>query len=383
VYLTGGPQNLQTGTYFFKVTNPSGSVLLSSDAITERLFSVDLSGVFTYLGGTHSVNGGQIALSPYDDTPNNGGVYKVWACLYDANTSTDEQTSDCKTDNFKVLGTECDPQTESCDPIGTSSVLTVDKFYDANRDGEMQLTEPFLTGWKFNVTPDLNVSYDAFTTYAQLVPDDHYVISEYMPDQSNWTPSTATTFSITVPPEATVMFGNYCTQNAVAHTIGFWGNKNGQKQIADGGNSNELATLSSTFFLRKGDGSRVQFTSAQYSQFNSWLQAATATNMAYMLSAQAAGTWLSWEAYGPYDFYVPVSNVIPTPGGVMLLSELFTRTSTLLNVGGNLVIGAGNPDRAYAEALKNAFDYVNNGGAITPLTPCAFTFNTVPSPFFP
>lgn len=385
VRLTGGPQNLEAGTYFFKVTNPNGAVLLSSDAITERLFSVDANGLFTYLGVTHSVVlfGGQnvIGLAPFADTPNNGGVYKAWACRYADGTSTDDQTSDCKTDNFKVKGTEC---VDQCEPPPPQALLSVLKFFDANRDGVKQGTEAYLEGWKFSVTSDLGLPFDAFTSYAAQQDQDNYTIAEYKPDQTNWAPSTPTSSSFALGAAgATVTFGNYCTSPALGHTIGFWGNKNGQAQINDGGNSNELAIISTNYFLRKADGSRVQFTASQYNQFNSWLQGANATNMAYMLSAQFAGSWLSQEAYGPADVYVPVSSVIPTPGGVMLLSELFSRTATLLNVGGNLVIGSANPNRAYAEALKNAFDYYNNGGAVTPLSACAYSFNTNPSPRFP
>ena len=386
VYLTGGPQNLEAGTYFFKVTNPNGAVLLSSDAITERIFSVDASGNFDYLGATHTVSTigshDRIAMAPFDDTPNNGGVYKAWACLYDAATSTDDQTADCKTDNFKVNGTEC--VGDQCDPPELLTRLDVLKFFDANRDGIQQGGEPNLTGWKFSVARNLGLPFDALTSYSALNPQDDYVVAEYAPDQSNWTPSTATSFAFTLGEQpVTVTFGNYCSVAANAHTIGFWGNKNGQAQINDGGNSSELATLSTAFYLRRADGVRVQFTASQYNDFNKWLQAATATNMQYMLSAQLAATWLSREAYGPYDFYVPVSPVISTPGGVMLLSELFSRAATLLNVSGNLVIGAAHPNRAYAEALKNAFDYVNNGGLVTPLTPCAFTFTANPTPRFP
>ncbi len=382
VYLTGGPQNLEAGTYFFKVTSPDGSVLLSSDPIANRTFTVDASGNFMYTGGTHGVsplNGhDRIQLSPYDDTPNNGGVYKTWACLY-VEGSTDDQTSGCKTDNFQVLASVCETD---CGEVDIDAILTVLKFYDANRDGVQQGGEAILEGWKFSVAPLLDISFDAFTTYSEEHADDTYVIEEYKPDQSNWFASTATSFNVvhTENNPASVAFGNYCTVNANARTIGFWGNKNGQAQIGDNpGGFNELVDLSNAFFLRNAAGTRVQFTAAQYSQFNTFLKNATATNMQYMLSAQLAATWLSWEAYGPYDFYVPVSDVIPTPGGVMLLSELFTRAATLLNVPGTLVIGANHPDRAYAEALKNAFDYVNNQNAVTPLVACNYSFNAVPS----
>jgi hypothetical protein len=126
VYLNGGPglnapddaAGLPAGTYTFMVTDPSGKVLLSSDAPECRQVVVDDSGVFTAVvpagGCEHAIgadleDGGiTVQLFPFDDTPNNGGVYKVWV--------TPTELLDCdapgnkfcfvprysKTDNFKV-----------------------------------------------------------------------------------------------------------------------------------------------------------------------------------------------------------------------------------------------------------------------------------------
>lgn len=98
VYLDGGPglgapataAGLDDGTYVFQVTDPSGKVLLSQDAAGCRQFtvsggvitSVAPSGACAHLTGTdvdHDAT--TVQLMPYADTPNNGGVYKVWATL--------------------------------------------------------------------------------------------------------------------------------------------------------------------------------------------------------------------------------------------------------------------------------------------------------------
>jgi hypothetical protein len=86
VYLNGGPPpnapcsaaGLPDGDYYFQVTDPSGTVLLSNDPIEERKVRVT-DGVFTqYLGTTHDVGSGRcpgaisVALFPYADTPNPG-----------------------------------------------------------------------------------------------------------------------------------------------------------------------------------------------------------------------------------------------------------------------------------------------------------------------
>jgi hypothetical protein len=95
VYLDGGPgpgapqhaAGLDDGTYVFQVTDPSGKVLLSTDIARARQFTVVdgiISGVVPtpgqHLTGLDIDHGATtVQLMPYNDTPNNGGVYKVWA----------------------------------------------------------------------------------------------------------------------------------------------------------------------------------------------------------------------------------------------------------------------------------------------------------------
>jgi len=127
VYLDGGPginapvgaAGLPQGTYTFQVTDPSGKHLLSTDDPSCRQFTVDASGVITGVvvtGCQHAVGtpaagvvGIPVQLIPFSNTPNPGGVYKVWVTL----TSNLNETgcahlvfgfcpSDSKTDNFKV-----------------------------------------------------------------------------------------------------------------------------------------------------------------------------------------------------------------------------------------------------------------------------------------
>jgi len=95
VYLDGGPgpgapataAGLDDGTYVFQVTDPSGKTLLSTDPAQCRQFEV-VGGVITgvVITGCQHVTGNDVdhnaktvQLFPYNDTPNHGGVYKVWA----------------------------------------------------------------------------------------------------------------------------------------------------------------------------------------------------------------------------------------------------------------------------------------------------------------
>ena len=93
VYLDGGPgpgapqtaAGLDDGTYVFQVTDPSGKTLLSTDAAKFRRFTVS-NGVITAIVPPGHVIGADVdhppaitvQLMPYKDTPNPGGVYKVW-----------------------------------------------------------------------------------------------------------------------------------------------------------------------------------------------------------------------------------------------------------------------------------------------------------------
>lgn len=155
VYLNGGPQNdnangLPLGVYYFQVTDPSGAVLLSTDPAVCRqavvaaspdgkgriagaysgrpafctdgtLFPVD--GIPAGFPGNHA-DGIQnpynfsiaVQLMPYNDTPNDGGVYKIWLipvgkATIDANDNRvlHFSSSDAKTDNFSVEEEEPPP----------------------------------------------------------------------------------------------------------------------------------------------------------------------------------------------------------------------------------------------------------------------------------
>jgi hypothetical protein len=125
VYLNGGPginapddaAGLPAGTYSFQVTDPSGRTLLSTDAVTCRQFTVNASGVIedvVVTGCEHATGadgedgGATVQLFPYADTPNPGGVYKVWVSptsLLDCNAPGNKNCfvpRYSKTDNFKV-----------------------------------------------------------------------------------------------------------------------------------------------------------------------------------------------------------------------------------------------------------------------------------------
>ena len=153
VYLDGGPginapagaASLPDGDYYFQVTDPSGKVLLSTDPVENRQFNVSgglitgVSGAGNHVEGVDVDHGAAtIQLCPFDDTPNPGGVYKVWATRvsdFDGDPSIVDNgyspgyfhgfiPAFSKTDNFKVG--------DSNKPFAS---LTIIKFLDRNRNG--------------------------------------------------------------------------------------------------------------------------------------------------------------------------------------------------------------------------------------------------------
>ena len=132
VYLNGGPQGmnpggLPDGTYYFQVTNPSGSELLSTDNAVCRQLTVSggrIAGVAAasvnagcaHMPGTFNPANGTtpVQLIPFKVTPNNGGEYKAWLIPQSAVTSGDSTPvltfTDSKTDNFKCKENGGPPQ---------------------------------------------------------------------------------------------------------------------------------------------------------------------------------------------------------------------------------------------------------------------------------
>ncbi len=399
VYLNGGPSNsgckggkLTDGIYHFQVTNPSGSVLLSNDSgILERMFQVQGGVITTNLGnqtkhpngGTSPCRGLAIRMFPYDDTPNNGGVYKVWITRASDFEAACGIGVDCgkggfvpghtKTDNFRVGQAPVTPPEGALDAF---------KFYDANASGTFDAGDIELEGWKMTLE-SLSQAVDStkFTdatgtaSFPNLTPDVDYTVEEGIPVQGNWVHSAtiylghdgspvnpAGPLTVIAGQTTTVAFGNYCTIPSNGRTLGFWSNKNGQATMTAGGMGTNLALLTA-LNLRNATGG--DFDPGNYASFRTWLLNATATNMAYMLSAQLAAMQLNVQAgfVNGGSFYV---------GAGMTVSQIMTAANTSLGLYGNTT--SPHAQRANQEMLKNWLDQLNNGAAVIPVTPCGFSF---------
>ncbi|MBN1336677.1 MAG: hypothetical protein JXB39_12035 [Deltaproteobacteria bacterium] len=212
VYLDGGPgphapsgaAGLPEGDYYFQVTDPSGKDLLSEDHISCRKIHVGADGFITevYAGTNEAYSKSArdwvsedclheqgvdidygpdgaitVQLYPYEDTPNPGGVYKVWITPTDdyigeVDLSCVGEGKDCsiageywepgnyhgfvpaasKTDNYKVKRTRIYP-----------ALITVSKFNDANMDGD-PTGEEYVTGWAVDAVDPLGGETTEYTT---------------------------------------------------------------------------------------------------------------------------------------------------------------------------------------------------------------------------
>jgi archaellum component FlaF (FlaF/FlaG flagellin family) len=172
-----------------------------------------------------------IQLMPYKDTPNKGGVYKVWATPIEEFDGDPTKVDNgykpgyfhgfiprySKTDNFKVKQRGRQPETPE---------VEICKFEDTNGNGVWDANEPTISSWMITVTDPLGISNDYYTDddgcvtiYAPM--DGDYVITETV--LSDWsvtativdgtyiTPTDSVTISVNAKTsvEYTVTFGNF------------------------------------------------------------------------------------------------------------------------------------------------------------------------------
>jgi len=421
VYLNGGPQNLNSkglpnGEYYFQVTDPSGGTLLSSDAISLREVTVT-NGAISGAGGAgnhpsgtaNAANGSTpVLLCPMADTPNAGGVYKVWltpvGCYTDGSGTFGFTDSNSKTDNFRVQSanppppsgcqinvadyTTCvnaatilgsslpTPTVTNCTdtavailtktpsvsgtPIDPAIYVfpigqTVVDWNVVLTNGESGTVSQFVT---LNQNPDCTITFDPASASLCVPAGDNLQYAWTGPITGSTTGSCATvagfgTFGVTVTNSATGCFctNSFCIKPTTGGglTLGFWSNKNGiaLETSAD-------LTFLTGLCLRKADGSNFDPTTT--TQLSQWLLAANATNMANMLSAQLTAMELNVR-HGKVD---PNAYVYVGCHGYVFVKvgDLITSAAAALCANGYTV--ASGPDRTLQECLKNALDAANN-----------------------
>ncbi len=374
VYLNGGPNSqgggpgsapagLPDGEYYVQITTPSihgeNSLLLGTSVGTaDETPLVVVNGVFAECYQLWALlmkasDGSQ----GYDDTNNPGGEYKVWVSLV---PTFDESLT--KTDNFKV-------RTDVPPPPVDSHIL-VTKFYDANANGLNDDAQP-VTGWQVTIA-HLEHAWDDKVQYTpiDLITDPNdYLVTESAALETNWRHTTPSSdlFTLAEGETHSTDFGNLCLGAGGGLTLGFWSNKNGQA-LTGAGDMALMASLN----LRNANGS--SFDSTNKTTFKSWLLKATATNMAYMLSAQLAAMELN-----VYNGNVNGDALVEAPGatsanalGYATISALMAEANAALGANGNTT--AAGAARNYQEALKNALDRGNNNLNFVQAQACGFSF---------
>jgi hypothetical protein len=274
-----------------------------------------------------------------------------------------------------ATGEDTTCQGTGCQPAS----ITVYKYFHFDPAAVLGSPEQALSGWPFCISPQQatqTTSAGGSTIFGGLTPGE-YVISEADANDSSWFHSSDTSEIVVVQcgQNATVKFGNYCTSPSGALTLGFWSNKNGNKILTGNVNGTgatllgPVVTLLNSSSLRNANGSIKTFTSS-YSDFRTWLLGATATNMAYMLSAQLAALQLDVTYKGvdggAFDL---CSN--------MTLNELISAAKLSLSLYGSTP--SGNAQRPIQEMYKTCIDAINNNGQVVPVTPCDRTSTTYTS----
>jgi hypothetical protein len=388
VYLDGGPQKsgvagLPNGSYYVQVTEPNGTVVLGKST----------SPVVTVSGGEfiQCYQVYEIVLSAlsgftskgYDDTTNPGGEYKVWV-----STDAGFPQNSSKTDNFKV---------PAGPPVPPQNIFTISgtKFYDANVNGTMDQGEVGIQFWQiwingkpddptktfipYNTTTDKDGNYEFTGLLAGT-----YNVCEVIPSLPPvWIPTTPTSITgITVGPDSTDNFGNVCLGAGGGLTLGFWSNKNGQTILSK--SDPDWRTLLNGLYLRNANGANFDVPippasfSTAYAAFRTWLLSATATNMAYMLSAQLATmelNVLSQNVSANAIVYAPGCGNTGLNNNFITIADLDGAADAQLAAHPFTTAASDPINRAIQECLKNALDAANNNKNFVQETPCDVNYS--------
>jgi len=260
------------------------------------------------------------------------------------------------------------------------------KFYDINGNGVWNAGEPGLPNWTINISGGGSQVTGAGGAYAftNLAPNT-YTLTEVL--KSGWTQTKAPA-PITIAAGQVVNgadFGNSCLMAVSGgQGLGWWTNKNGQAQEV----ASDFTALNA-LHLRNANGSDRDFNSTlanNKKDLNTWLLGATATNMAYMLSAQLTAVKLSTlhGMNGNAIIYAPTLIPYPASGvsslGLISINNLIAAADASLLANANTTTP--NAARAYQEALKNILEKVANGQSVQLCVSVPETFTATDSLYY-
>jgi hypothetical protein len=274
-------------------------------------------------------------------------------------------------------------------------VVSGEKYYDSDLSGTLNNSEAGISGWEISqggaavttITTDpsgnFSVTLDPGTyTFTEILATNAWTQTGNVTDQSAVTGGATVVlaskaYTVVVPGDqpSTVTglnFGNVCSVTPGGLTMGFWSNKNGGSLIT----AADLTALDA-LNLRNANGTNFDPTTVK--QFQTWILNATATNMAYMLSAQMAATFLNVQ-HGFTNGSALVDGFTSVNGEIAYANSLLANPivgGTFNGLNGGLTIQA-SALRTEQERVKNIFDKINNGGSF--IQPSQ---QTCPAPTFP
>ncbi|EEG78440.1 hypothetical protein [Dethiobacter alkaliphilus] len=243
--------------------------------------------------------------------------------------------------------------------------LSIIKFYDANANGEFDNGEAIIEDWKVKIYIG-DVFYGCVETpyeIENIIYGTTFRIVECESTTGNWRSTTPTEYTVTVGSDVDgldveVEFGNLCLGEGGGYTMGFWGNRNGQRIFEDDIDES-IAALTA---LNLKDATGDTFVPEDHDDFRSWLRGANAENMQYMLSAQLAAMRLNvlWQG-------VEGNALVYAPG--VLPNSDYISIGALINLA-NEALANEEASREYMELLKDALDSANNNENFVQSEPC-------------
>jgi hypothetical protein len=258
-----------------------------------------------------------------------------------------------------------------------STTVTVFKYYDLNANGEFNGGndgDTAIGGWARITIKILDneenpvlgydgesyVTMNGFGTFQinlagvdpELFPLTYEIVEDVPTGWMVLEGADGYTGTITLGQTKTFDFGNVQLGGGGGHTIGFWGNKNGERVFNPWtGLTGPLNQLDALNLKTVSGANQPDFST--YRDFERWLKNSSATNMGYMLSVQLAAMTLNVRAT-----FVNGNALIHAPGTTSANSSGFaTVNAVMAEANGALGINA---TRDYLEALKNALDNANN-----------------------
>lgn len=198
VYLAGVPQNqnhaLPDGTYYFQVTDPSGNTLLSTDlavcrqllVYSGRIVAADGPSCQHPTGIPESADGSTpVKLMPFNDTPNPGGVHKVWLIQKGAGTTVAADGKHINFSNNASLKENFKADSGSCSNCTPTVTLGGKNFYDVNENALLDQDEAPVEGVSILVLAGnvaTVVTTNAAGIWSTAVPTgEEYLILEFLP----------------------------------------------------------------------------------------------------------------------------------------------------------------------------------------------------------